>query len=369
MADRLRVGIVGASGWMAGALAAGVEHDPDGGSVVTALCDLDRAAMAERQRTLGLKHATLHTDYAAMLAADEVDAVVVAVPNHLHAKFALMALAAGKHLFLEKPFATTVADARRLLAAAQDTRAVTKVDYLMMHEDEQVKLRRLARDGAFGAIASAYFSYRHPINVSTSPGQAWKLSREKSGGALAMGICHVIACMVGIIDDEPVSVICKSSPARLRSFDYHTQHDIVVAFSRGAVGVVQGNIDFAEKFDVRHSVIGTAGQFDYLPQNPPESRAMWSSAPLGRAYGPDPGFAQGQLDSGDVWGQKCAATIQDFVANARARRPDPLLGLASPTVRRIEAIIWAAEASAAAGSVPVDPSRILDPIDDKETPA
>ena len=371
MPEKLRVGIVGASGWMAGALSVGVEYsesgfEPESGTanrnpdaVVAALCDLNSDAMEERKRQLGLESARLFSSYDELVADPEVDAVVVAVPNSLHARFAIKALEAGKHLFLEKPFATTADDSRKLSEAVARSDRTTKVDYIMAHYDEQENLRALIREGALGEIASTFFTYRHPIQVSNSAEQVWKLSKEKSGGAIPMGICHAISMTVYQADAAPTQVVCRSSPAKLREFDYHTQQDMLIDFENGVVGVVQGNIDFAEAYDARHTVIGTQGQFDYNPYNPIESRVMWSSKPRGREYGPDPDFATHHLDSGDVWKHQCSRTIQEFITHAREGRKDPLLGLDAPLVRRTEAVIWASEASADRGGEPVSTAEFL----------
>lgn len=360
MTDKLRVGIVGASGWMAGALAVGAEYA--GGtsrsqknplSVVTGLCDLDMRQVEQRKEELGLDQARCFVSLDQMLQSDMVDAVVIAVPNDGHVPLSIQVLEAGKHLFLEKPFATTWQDARHLAAAVDRSSVTTKLDYIMVHYDEQQKLRELISRGAFGELASIHFTYRHPIQVGQSAGQAWKLSREKSGGAIPMGICHAISMTVYQVAAAPDFVVCKSCPPKVRSFDYDTQIDLMIVFENGVVGLVQGNIDFAEKYDARHTVIGTQGQFDYNPYNPLESRVLWSSKVLARDYSPDPDFAKQHLDSGDVWKHQCSRTINEFLEHAVRGGKDPLLGLESPLVRHTEAVIWAAEESARSGSRPV----------------
>lgn len=368
--EKVRVGVVGASGWMAGALAAGVEYDENGydletksgvksdNSVITALCDLNYEAMKSCKENLGFENAELFTSYDDMLASDNVDAVIVAVPNRLHADFAIKALEAGKHLFLEKPFATTPEDSKRLAKAVAKTDKITKIDYILLHYDEQENLKKLIDEKAFGNIASTHFTYRHPINIGESEDQKWKLSQEKSGGAIPMGICHAISTSIYQADSDPVSVVCKSSPARDRAFDYHPQQDIMVTFANGAVSLIQGNIDFAESYDARHTVIGDGGQFDYNPFNPLESRVAWSSKSMEREYSYDPDFANDHLDSGDVWKHKCQKTIKAFIEYVIKGEKDPVLGLDSKVVKRIEAVIWAAAESASNNSMPVEIKEI-----------
>ena len=367
MGDKLKVGIVGASGWMAGALSAGIEYDEAGFdldakkgnknslSVVAGLCDLNEGAMKSRVEELSLDDPKLFISYDEMLASNNIDAVVLAVPNHLHAGFAVKAIEAGKHVFLEKPFSTTKKDSEKLMEVAGKADVTTKVDYILVHYDEQEKLNQLIKRKALGNIASTHFTYRHPIQVSQSAEQVWKLSKEKSGGAMPMGICHAISLTVFQVGSDPVKVIGKSSPPRLRNFDYDTQYDIMVVFKNGVTGLIQGNIDFAEKYDARHTIIGTEGQFDYNPYNPMNSRIWWSSKTENRDYGPDPDFAKHHLDSGDVWKHQCGRTVQEFVKHAVKGEKDPLLGFDAPLVKRTEAVIWAAVESSEKGSVPVEP--------------
>ncbi|MFH1965176.1 MAG: Gfo/Idh/MocA family oxidoreductase [Acidobacteriota bacterium] len=371
MAEKVKVGIVGASGWMAGALAAGVEYDEGGfdhgagqgrkseASRVSALCDLNREVMESRREELDLDSAVCFDSYEDLLRNGDVDAVIIAVPNHLHVEFAVRALEAGKHLFLEKPFATTREDSRRLSKAVKNCNLTTKLDYILVHYDEQENLRSLIEEGAFGELASVHFTYRHPIQVSQSAEQVWKLSRALSGGAVPMGICHAVSTAVYQVGTVPEKVICKSSPPRIRTFDYDTQMDIIIIFDNNVTAVVQGNIDFAEKYDARHTVIGTAGQFDYNPFNSLESRVRWSSVPRGRMYSPDPDFARHHLDSGDVWEHQCGRTVKAFIRHVLKGEKDQILGLESPLVRHTEAVIWAAEASAVNGSCPVTVDEFL----------
>ena len=372
MTEKIKVGIVGASGWMAGALAVGVEYDKKGfdaetglgkkneNSRVTALCDLNPEAVEKRRLALGLDGAEIFKSYEDLLKKSDTNALIIAVPNYLHADLAVQALEAGKHLFLEKPFATTWTDSRRLAEAVKDCGLTTKLDYILVHYDEQEKLRGLIREGAFGELASVHFTYRHPIQVSQSAEQVWKLNRRQSGGALPMGICHAVSAAMFQVGEKPKTVICKSSSSRIRSFDYDTQMDILIIFDNQVTAVVQGNIDFAEKYDARHTVIGTGGQFDYNPFNPLESRVCWSSESMGRQYAPDPGFARHHLDSGDVWAHQCGRTVRDFIDHVRKGEKDPLLGLDSPLVKYTEAVIWAAEVSAESGSFPVPVEDFLD---------
>ena len=59
-------------------------------------------------------------DYDALLASDTIDAVYIALPNSMHADYTIRAAQAGKHILVEKPLATTVADAKAMIDAARE---------------------------------------------------------------------------------------------------------------------------------------------------------------------------------------------------------------------------------------------------------
>ena len=84
---------------------------------IAAVCDLDAERLAAQADAYGVP--LRFTDYHELLGRDDVDAVVIVVPDHLHREPAVAALDAGKHVLLEKPMATTVADAEAIAAAAR----------------------------------------------------------------------------------------------------------------------------------------------------------------------------------------------------------------------------------------------------------
>ena len=74
---------------------------------------------------------------------DDIDAIVVTTPHHLHVNEVLLALEAGKHVMVEKPMATTVADCDRMLAAAARRKLVIAVAYNLRFRDLPINARAL----------------------------------------------------------------------------------------------------------------------------------------------------------------------------------------------------------------------------------
>src|SRR3989338_4536035 len=87
---------------------------------IAALCDTNRSRLHAAQKRLPKKIAAF-TSYEDLLDYKNLDAVFVSVPNYLHAPIGLAVLKSGRHLFLEKPLAHNIGDAKKLLAAAKKT--------------------------------------------------------------------------------------------------------------------------------------------------------------------------------------------------------------------------------------------------------
>ncbi len=127
----VRVGVVG------GGLVAQAEHLP----YLSALRDrFTVSALAEPSATvreaLGARYsiAGLHEDYRSLLAAGEVDAIVICSPAGTHAEVVLAALGAGVHVFVEKPMCITLADADRIVASRDETGRVVQVGTMKRYD-------------------------------------------------------------------------------------------------------------------------------------------------------------------------------------------------------------------------------------------
>lgn len=89
-------------------------------------------------------------DYRELLKRDDIDVVSVCTPNAQHEQMALDALAAKKHLYIDKPLAVTGEEARRVAAAARDAGVFTKVAFNLRHFPATMRLKELADAGALG---------------------------------------------------------------------------------------------------------------------------------------------------------------------------------------------------------------------------
>lgn len=152
----VRLGIAGCGNVLGAYLALAARLRQQGHADVMALCGRERQRAAA---LAGWPTANFENDYATLLAREDVDAVVLLTPMIEHASMARAALQAGKHVLVEKPMATDLAEARELLTTAQRCeRQLVCAPFTVLSPTFQVIGRRLRR-GDVGRVISARGRY------------------------------------------------------------------------------------------------------------------------------------------------------------------------------------------------------------------
>ncbi len=159
--DRIHVGIIGVGN-------IGTRHlqrrllpmmRRDGLINVVAASDIyDRAKFRAREM-IGLAERDVHHAYEDLLARDDVDAVVIATPDHWHSRMAIDAMRAGKDVYLEKPMSRTIPEAKAIADSARETGRVLQVGSQWVSDPAYSKAREMIRDGLTGPVVMAQSSY------------------------------------------------------------------------------------------------------------------------------------------------------------------------------------------------------------------
>ena len=160
-------------------------------------------AFAEAQKL------TLANDFTALLADKTVDAVVLATPHSQHTEQVIAAAQAGKHVFCEKPFALTKADADAAVAATTNARVTLGLGYNRRFHPEMTALRGKIKSGEIGTVLHFEATMTFPNALVLKP-EAWRADREETpcGGLTPMGV-HAIDGMIDL-GGEIESVFCQS---------------------------------------------------------------------------------------------------------------------------------------------------------------
>src|SRR5262249_39574332 len=125
------------------------------GARVTTLCDLDPEALAAARAAQPALRST--DDFAALIARDDVDALVIATPPSRHHAMALAALRAGKHVWIEKPLALAAAEGRELVDTAAAAGRVLFVDETFLYDPLVREMKRLIDAGGLGDVMHLSF--------------------------------------------------------------------------------------------------------------------------------------------------------------------------------------------------------------------
>ncbi|PIE34268.1 hypothetical protein CSA56_07725 [candidate division KSB3 bacterium] len=137
-----------------------------------------------------------YTDHSALIQSDEVMVVDCSLPNFAHKAVLLEAVAAGKHVYCEKPLAMNGAEAREIAVAAEKAGVQIGMTFNYRFVPALQRAHELVRDGALGQIYRFQAEYLHTGYESPERPLSWRLQHDKSGGgALADLGAHVIDLM------------------------------------------------------------------------------------------------------------------------------------------------------------------------------
>ena len=187
------------------------------GQRVAVLCDLDadRLAAYHRRWFDADPAIRLETDFRAAVSGPDVDVVVVCTPDTAHVDVALAAAAAGKHLLVEKPVATTRADLLRAYRGLKDHPGAIQVGFVLRYAPFFRALRDVVRSGRLGTVVGITAAEMLDPRHAGSFYRRWHRFSRNNGGLLNAKCSHDLDLLNWVIGCDPVSV---SAAGGLRHF-------------------------------------------------------------------------------------------------------------------------------------------------------
>ncbi|MBU3031267.1 Gfo/Idh/MocA family protein [Paracoccus marinaquae] len=184
-------------------------------------------------------------DWQATVADPGVDVVSITTPNGLHRPMAEAALGAGKHVWLEKPMALSLADAKAMadLAAAHPGQ-VTLLGYNYLRNPAFQQARRLITEGAIGRPLAFRGVYDEDYSADASLPWSWRMTHEGGGlGALGDLGCHLVSQMIALMGPvaeltamTQIAVPQRPSPDGPRAVENEDSALALIRFASGAQG-------------------------------------------------------------------------------------------------------------------------------------
>ncbi|MFC7157975.1 Gfo/Idh/MocA family protein [Halomarina halobia] len=192
----------------------------------------------ERAKRLGVRRT--YDDYADLLASESLDAVVVALPPFLHADAAVAAAEAGCDVFVEKPFARTPEEGRRMLDAADAAGVSVGVDHTIRYQPEMRRLKELLDEGRLGHVPIASISRINNGPFDAPPARSkvptWQLDPEATGGGALMDLgIHLLDVLEWFFGDLTVE---HAVTDRQLNLPYEDAATVVVRGERGTTATL-----------------------------------------------------------------------------------------------------------------------------------
>lgn len=275
---------------------------------VAALVDRNRAAAQRLAKRFRIDPRRIWTDWKRMLRETEVDAVGVCVPNYLHAEVTIAALEAKKHVLVEKPIATTLAEADAMVAAARAHRR-----YLMVEQTQRfdpvhevaydiLRSRRLGRvhmvRGRIGHAGPEYWS-------STS---SWFTDKRQAGGGALIDVGVHLIDLLRWLSGKAVKRICAIAKTLKKSVAVEDNASCLLEFADGTIGTCEvswttrpyevATAFYAERgtlrtaVGTRHPVVVQFGRVDGDPNLPREQESYPPVPSVSRQGGAYPSFVR-----------------------------------------------------------------------------
>jgi predicted dehydrogenase len=179
---RLRIGVIGAGA------AAQVAHLPAlrglGGVEVLALSDTDEQKLRQVSQRYGIRR--VFVDFEDLLRVEEIEGVVVATPNYLHAPMSIAALNYGKHVLCERPMAMNPRDAREMVKAARESARTLLIGFNQRYRPDVRVLRTFVKKGELGEIL--YVKTGWLRRRTDWPEGSWMMRAHSAGGGVFLDL-------------------------------------------------------------------------------------------------------------------------------------------------------------------------------------
>lgn len=169
------------------------------------LAEVDPELAARRAREFGFEKST--GNWRDLLADPEIDVISLTAPNKFHAEMAISALAAGKHLWCEKPMAPELANAEKMLAAQKTAKRICVVGYNYIQNPAIRHIRQLLGEGVIGPLSHVRLEMDEDFMADPDGMFFWKHEASSGYGALDDFAVHPLSLLLKTVG-LPVKVFC-----------------------------------------------------------------------------------------------------------------------------------------------------------------
>jgi predicted dehydrogenase len=241
------------------------------------ICTTTPEGAAEKARQFGFARST--ACWRNLVVDPRVEAVIIASPQQTHREIALAALAAGKHVFCEKPLGLGASESREMLDAARRSGRVHMTGFNYIRTPASQLARQIIANGEIGAVT--WFRGEHTEDFGADPNEpaSWR-TRGRANGNMGDLSPHILNAALALMG--PVASLCaeietvhktRPSPTGPEAVTNDDQAQIMCRFANGAMGhLFISRVATGRKMGYAYDIYGTKGaiRFDQEDQN-----ALW----------------------------------------------------------------------------------------------
>jgi predicted dehydrogenase len=267
--------------------------------VLEIVADIDAKALETWAGEFGFSRWT--TNWREVVEDSRVDVVDITTPNSLHAEMAIAAAQAGKHIYCEKPLATTSADAARIVTAVAKSGVISIVGFNYLKNPAQAFAKQLIESGDLGEITLFRGTFDQDFLANPDIPFSWRLERAQAGtGALGDLGSHTIAFAQFLVGE--IIEVCglnatkikeravptggsgyaatAQSRRELRAVENEDIMEFLIRFENGAIGTIgTSRIGMGRKLGLTYELHGTRGSLFYTQERMNEIQLYRHSDP------------------------------------------------------------------------------------------
>src|SRR5437016_940080 len=333
---KYNVGILG-YGWVATAHIAAINATQQ--AQVTAVCSARKLDGAE----LSAKHGgkiTVYHDLDALLADKSLHAVSICSYPYDHAKQAVAAAKAGKHLIIEKPLALSWKDCLAIQKAVKEARVKTCVCFECRYSSQFLTTKAVLDQGLLGKLHYGEVDYYHGIGPWYGQFR-WNTRKDAGGSSLLTAGCHALDALLLCLGNDVVEVTSYDTKSRSRLFqpyEYATTSATILKFKDGSIGKCAAVVDCLQPYYFHTHLVGSEGSLldnKFHSMKLKTNKHAWST------------LAMKLLDSGDVSDHPYTTQFEAFFNALDKGKEMPLTSFADAA--KSHEVIFAADESARMG--------------------